>query len=57
MREEKYANLDVSELDPMLVALCDIAPMDMRDVFEQLNITVDCCRTRLTTQVEFKELY
>ena len=56
LREIKYQKLD-SEVDPMLYAITESVQIDLVDVFEQLNIHMDCCRTRMNTQVEFKDIY
>lgn len=45
------------DIDPNMLSISEIVDVDLTDVFEQLNIHTDCCRTRLTTQVQFKEYY
>ncbi len=47
----------IGEIDPTLLAITDGLDIDMSDVFEQLGVYCGCCKVRLTTQTEFKELY
>ncbi len=56
LRKRKYMNLD-SEVDPKLYAITESVQIDLVDVFEQLNLHMDCCRTRMNTLVEFKDIY
>jgi len=61
MRSAKYRKAlndpDFDKIDPAMLAITENVNVDLSDVFEQLCITQDCCMVRLTTQVEFKELY
>ncbi len=45
------------ELDPLLLAITDSVEVDLSGVLDDLCLTMDCCRTRMTTLVEFKDLY
>lgn len=60
MRRAKYSaaygDLE-DDFDPSLIALNEAIQVDLTDVFDSLGIHMDCCRIRLNTQVEFKELY
>lgn len=61
MRAEKYRialnDPNFDSINPAMLAITAHINVDLSDVFDQLCITLDCCKTRLTTQVEFKELY
>lgn len=57
MKNEKIeASADV-EIDPLLLAITDSVSIDMSDVLDDLGLHVECCRTRITTLVQFKDLY
>ncbi len=56
LRREKYAAA-YADIDPYYLPISATVRVDLVDVFEQLNIHMDCCRTRLLTQVEFKNIY
>ncbi len=45
------------DIDPAILSITDECQIDMSDIFDQLNITMMCCRVALLTQVEFKALY
>lgn len=47
------------EVDPNLLPISEDVQVDLVDVFDELNMDkdVDCCRVRLMTQVQFKEMY
>lgn len=53
---EVYGNLDY-EIDPSVLAITESIQIDLSDIFEMLNLHMDCCKTRINTQVEFKDLY
>jgi len=60
MRIAKYsaAMADLNDdIDPLLLPLTELVQIDLVDIFEQLNIHMDCCRNHIQTQVEFKTLY
>lgn len=52
----EYAKNDL-DVDPSLLAISEQVEVDLSDVFEALCIHTDCCRVRLMSQVEFKDLY
>lgn len=56
MRAEKYAHIDEC-MDTFLLSITNDFKISLEDIFEQLNVPLECCRVRLNTQVEFKELY
>lgn len=45
------------DIDPTMLAISEVVDIDLSDVFDQLRIYTDCCRSRLMSQVEFKEYY
>ncbi len=49
---EVFEGFDES-IDPVLISLSEEAQIDLRDVYEQLNVHLQCCRVRLLTEVEF----
>lgn len=60
MRDRKYATAYADlgmDIDPIQIAISGAMDVDLADVFEQLNLHLDCCRTRMHTQVEFREFY
>ena len=61
MRLKKYINFMKEHpelnIDPYMIPYCDDISIPLRDVFEALNINLQCCRARMLTQVEYKELY
>jgi DNA-directed RNA polymerase subunit N (RpoN/RPB10) len=58
MRDDRIKEVfgDV-DFDPVAAALNELLKCDISDVFESLHLHNDCCRTRIMTQVEFKDLY
>ena len=58
MREDRNKEVfgDV-ELDPTATALSELLRADISDIFEALHLENDCCRARIMSQVEFKDLY
>lgn len=60
MRLEKYKAEYAKhglKIDPSLLAISEQVQVSLSEVLDQLNIHVDCCRMRLLSQVEFKDLY
>lgn len=51
-----YAALGM-DIDPVQIAISGELDVELGDVLDQLNLHLDCCRTHIITQVEFKELY
>lgn len=44
-------------LDPVMIAIIKDTHIELGDVLDQLHLTNNCCRARMITQVEFKEVY
>ena len=61
MRLEKIADAydleDATDIDPYLIAISDKFDITLESVFAALNIQTECCRVRMMSQVELKELY
>ena len=58
MRADKFAlEFGDTDIKPNLVSLNDELQVELDDILNMLNITHDCCRTRMMSQIEFKELY
>jgi DNA-directed RNA polymerase subunit N (RpoN/RPB10) len=60
LRREKYVEFFKKEglnINPDKIPFAENVDIRMRDVFEQLNIDMPCCKTRLMSTVEYKELY
>jgi DNA-directed RNA polymerase subunit N (RpoN/RPB10) len=57
--QKAFNDPDIADIDPVLLAITEDITVDLSPIFDQLGIpeTAICCRTRLCTQVEFKELY
>ena len=53
---EAYAEIDL-DIDPMILAITETIQVDISDIYDQLNIHMDCCKVRLCTQVEFSSIY
>lgn len=45
------------DISPDRIPISEDIKVELRDVFEQLNIHVPCCKSHLLTQVEFTEYY
>jgi len=45
------------DIDPDFLFISEDTLIDLSDVFDQLRITSMCCKIRLNTQVEFKNIY
>jgi hypothetical protein len=60
MRTEEYIayleknNIDVS---PDRLGISEDIQVELKDVFKQLHIKLDCCKARLLGQVEYNEYY
>jgi len=46
-----------SETRPAAAAISYALSMDVTDLFEKLGIKHDCCRTRLSMAIDFREVY
>ena len=60
MRRAKYIQAYgefYNEIDPSILAITESIQVTLEDVFDQLNIDLICCRTRLLTQVTFDSIY
>ena len=58
LRADKYAEeFGDAVFDPSAIALSEVLQSDIGDIFDTLHLENDCCRARIMTQVEFKELY
>lgn len=60
MRREKYKKAYDSaglKYDPALTPINESIQVDLSDVFEQLGIRMDCCKTHMCTQVMFNSFY
>jgi len=58
VRAQLYADLfGENEFDPILLPISEDVQVNMGPVFDSLHIHLECCRTRLTTLVEFKDIY
>jgi DNA-directed RNA polymerase subunit N (RpoN/RPB10) len=44
-------------VDPTMVAVVKSTEVEMGDVLDDLHLHNDCCRVRMMSQVEFKEVY
>jgi DNA-directed RNA polymerase subunit N (RpoN/RPB10) len=58
MRADRIAEVygDV-EFDPVAAALSELLKCDLNDIFDTLHVHNTCCRARLMSQVEFKDIY
>ncbi len=45
------------DISPDRIPISEDIKVELRSVFEELNITTACCKTRLMTQVEYTEYY
>ena len=52
----KYAELGI-DIDPTAIPIVETIQVDLSDIFEILNLHMDCCRNHIQTQVEFKSIY
>ena len=44
------------DIDPSLLAISDNMQLELSDEFEELNIHMECCKTRLLGMVSMNEL-
>ncbi len=60
MRADKYrdayGDLDY-DMDPVVFCISDSLEVDLSEIFESLHLHMQCCRTHINTQVEFKDVY
>jgi len=52
---EAYETGDL-DIDPSLLAISEQIDVDLDEVFNALGYSMDCCRVRLMSTVEFKEM-
>ena len=58
MRRQRYVeHFGDYVFDPTVLATVDSLGVDTSDIFKTLHLDSECCRARMMTQVEFKELY
>lgn len=60
LRAAKYTEAYVEfgeDIDPAFLAISDLVQVDLTDVFDALHIHMECCKVRIQTQVEFKNVY
>ena len=58
MRSELYtATFGHVQFDPSMLAIIPDLQVELGEVLNSLHLHLDCCRARMLTQVEFKELY
>ena len=58
LRAAKFADsFGEFDIDPSMIPITEELQVDLDDIFKSLHIHVPCCRTRLMSQIEFKELY
>lgn len=53
----KYFEDQGIDISPDCIPFSEDIKVELKDVFTELNIGVQCCKTRLLTQVEFSEYY
>jgi len=52
-----YADAENGDIDPYMLAICESFDLGLSDIYEQLDVHLECCKTRLMTQTEFKDYY
>lgn len=58
MRNELYmTTFGHTVFDPSMLAIMPDLQVELGEVLDNLHLHLDCCRARMLTQVEFKELY
>lgn len=60
LRREKYVEFfqkNNLNINPDKIPFSDDIDIKLRDVFDELNIHNQCCKARLMSCVEYKELY
>jgi len=45
------------EIDPGMIATAEDLQVELDGVFKMLHLNLQCCRVRMMSQIEFKELY
>jgi DNA-directed RNA polymerase subunit N (RpoN/RPB10) len=56
-RERLAEEFGEEALDPTMIAIIQDVQIELGDVLDQLHLHNECCRVRMITQVEFKEVY
>lgn len=54
---EEYFKKTGIEIAPTRVPICTDVQIDVGDILDALHIKCECCRTRMISQIEFKEYY
>jgi DNA-directed RNA polymerase subunit N (RpoN/RPB10) len=54
---EKHFNTTNKYIDPENFTYSEDLNVELREVFEMLGIRLQCCKTHMLTQVEFKNIY
>lgn len=44
-------------IDPIMIAVVKDIQIELGDILDDLHLYNQCCRVRMLTQVEFKEVY
>lgn len=59
LRHEAYIKAlgEDNDMDPIILAITEGVNVNMEEILDQLMIFTDCCRGRMITQVQFKEVY
>lgn len=58
--QQKNINIDVNSniaINPSIIPISDDVQIELKPVFEALQIKHQCCRARLMTVVEYTEVY
>ncbi len=45
------------DIDPALIPLTQDFQVELGSILDSMGLTMSCCRTKMISQVEFKELY
>lgn len=58
MKEDLYiSEFGDMVIDPSIIPLTDTLQISLTPIFDALHIHLDCCKSRLMTGVQFKEIY
>lgn len=60
MKQEKYEEYCKKNgivIEPKRVTVSSDVHVDVGDILDALHLHTDCCRSRMITQIEFKEYY
>jgi DNA-directed RNA polymerase subunit N (RpoN/RPB10) len=58
MKRERYIEeFGEESFDPTMIAVITRLQVELGDILDSLHLHKDCCRVRMLTQVEFKEVY